>query len=61
VPIAKHAGHAGDAANEPALVLTDNTALINSTNAYTGKLITLPARSGVFLEVRRSTWYTTKR
>jgi hypothetical protein len=33
--------YTGDAANEPALVLTDNTALIQSTNAYMGKLSTL--------------------
>jgi hypothetical protein len=35
--------YAGDGAEEPALVLTDDTALINSASAYMGKLSTLLA------------------
>src|SRR6185436_7495091 len=35
--------YTGDATNEPDLVLTDNTSLIQSTNAYIGKLSTLLA------------------
>jgi len=35
--------YTGDAANEPALVLTDDTVLINSASSYMGKLSTLLA------------------
>jgi len=35
--------YTGDPTNEPALVLTDNTALINSASTYMGKLSTLLA------------------
>lgn len=35
--------YTGDAANEPALILTDDVALINSTNSHMGRLSTLLA------------------
>jgi len=35
--------YTGDVANEPALVLTDNTLLIQATNSYMGKLSTILA------------------
>ncbi len=43
-PTALATRYTGDVTNEPPLVLTDDTALIQSTNAYMGRLSTLLQR-----------------